>query len=108
MPPAINDDATEWRKSFSRVARWLHSILIMRTRTSGDFVRSGETLNPPSISRVSAHEQDRALETLVSAFTDDPVERWLYPKPRQYLTWFPQFLAAFGGAAFDEGTVWRL
>ena len=46
--------------------------------------------------------------TLVSAFTDDPVERWLYPELPEYLTHFPQFLAAFGGRAFDAQTVWRL
>jgi GNAT superfamily N-acetyltransferase len=46
--------------------------------------------------------------TLVSAFTHDPVERWLYPKLPDYLTHFPRLLAAFGGRAFDEQTVWRL
>jgi ribosomal protein S18 acetylase RimI-like enzyme len=50
----------------------------------------------------------RALATLVSAFTDDPVERWLYPELQEYLTHFPEFLAAFGGRAFDEQTVWSL
>jgi ribosomal protein S18 acetylase RimI-like enzyme len=53
-------------------------------------------------------EQAKAYGTLVSAFTDDPVERWLYPEWDQYLTHFPRFLAAFGGRAFDEQTVWRL
>lgn len=45
---------------------------------------------------------------LVSAFTDDPVERWLYPELPKYLAHFPQFLATFGGAGFDTGTVWSL
>jgi len=49
-----------------------------------------------------------AYRTLVSAFTDDPVERWLYPALPEYLTHFPTFLAAFGGRAFDEQTVWCL
>jgi ribosomal protein S18 acetylase RimI-like enzyme len=61
-----------------------------------------------SFSPVRLDEQARAFATLVSAFTDDPVERWLYPEPRQYLTHFPEFLAAFGGKAFDEQTVWGL
>jgi GNAT superfamily N-acetyltransferase len=52
--------------------------------------------------------QDRAFATLVSAFTDDPVERWLYPETHDYLTHFPEFLAAFGGPAFAERTVWEL
>jgi GNAT superfamily N-acetyltransferase len=42
------------------------------------------------------------------AFAADPVERWLYPEPRQYLSHFPRFLAAFGGRAFAERTVWSL
>ena len=53
-------------------------------------------------------EEAAAYGTLVSAFTDDPVERWLYPELSEYSTHFPQLLAAFGGGAFDEETVWRL
>jgi ribosomal protein S18 acetylase RimI-like enzyme len=55
------------------------------------------------------HDRDatRALATLVTAFAGDPVERWLFPDAEQYLRRFPVFLAAFGGRAFDEGTVWR-
>ncbi len=30
--------------------------------------------------RVAKRNTTRALATLVSAFTDDPVERWLYPE----------------------------
>ena len=53
-------------------------------------------------------DQPRVIATLVSAFIDDPVERWLFPEPHQYLTHFPRFVAAFGGAAFVRGTVWML
>jgi len=56
---------------------------------------------------VRANERRRALDALVLAFTADPVIRWLYPEARQYLTHFPEFLAAFGGKAFAEKTVWR-
>ena len=55
-----------------------------------------------------AGEQGRAIRTLVSAFEDDPVERWLYPEEAQYRRHFPAFIAAFGGAAFRDQTVWRL
>jgi GNAT superfamily N-acetyltransferase len=61
-----------------------------------------------SISPVRESEQARALATLVSAFTNDPVERWLYPDSQQYITQFPVFLAAFGGKAFEEQTAWSL
>jgi GNAT superfamily N-acetyltransferase len=65
-------------------------------------------MSAPSFLPVRDHEQARALATLVSAFTDDPVERWLYPELQQYLIHFPVFLRAFGGKAFDEQTAWSL
>ena len=61
-----------------------------------------------SFSAVSESEQERVYATLVLAFAADPVERWLYPEPQRYLSHFPRFLAAFGGAAFTERTVWSL
>lgn len=57
---------------------------------------------------VAEFERDRAIRTLVSAFEDDPVERWLYPDDAEYRAHFPAFVAAFGGAAFRDQTVWRL
>jgi len=38
-----------------------------------------------SFSAVSKNGHAKALDTLVSAFTDDPVERWLYPETQKYL-----------------------
>jgi len=61
-----------------------------------------------SFSEADESEQDRVFATLVLAFAADPVERWLYPEPHQYLSHLPGFLAAFGGRAFAERTVWRL
>src|SRR5215469_6283030 len=61
-----------------------------------------------SVSAVSESEREKVLATLVLAFAADPVERWLYPEPQHYLLNFPRFLAAFGGGAFAERTVWRL
>lgn len=61
-----------------------------------------------SFSAVGESDQERVFATLVLAFAADPVERWLYPEPRQYLSHFPRFLAAFGGRAFAERTVWSL
>ncbi|MDX6522877.1 MAG: hypothetical protein QOI17_390 [Gaiellales bacterium] len=57
---------------------------------------------------VAESERDRAIATLVSAFEDDPVERWLYPGEVEYRQHFPAFIAAFGGDAFRDQTVWRL
>ena len=49
----------------------------------------------PEFAVVGRGEQDRAILTLVSAFQDDPVERWLYPDAAQYRRHFPAFIAAF-------------
>jgi GNAT superfamily N-acetyltransferase len=61
-----------------------------------------------SFSAAGTAERARAYATLVSAFADDPVERWLYPDSQQYRTHFPEFLAALGGRAFDVQSAWQL
>jgi GNAT superfamily N-acetyltransferase len=53
-------------------------------------------------------DQAAVIATLVSAFLDDPVERWLYPESGEYLAHFPRFVAAFGGVAFERQTAWAL
>jgi GNAT superfamily N-acetyltransferase len=57
---------------------------------------------------VSADERPRALATLVAAFVNDPVERWLYPEARAYLDHFPRFVEAFAGRAFAAQTAWAI
>jgi GNAT superfamily N-acetyltransferase len=57
---------------------------------------------------VSNAERQRALGTLVLAFSADPFVRWIYPEPAPYLAHFPAAVEAFGGAAFADDTVWRL
>ena len=54
-----------------------------------------------------ATDPDAVYATLLLAFASDPVERWLYPGPDEYLKAFPDFLRAFGGTAFSSGTVWE-
>ena len=63
-------------------------------------------MNAQSFSPVSQADRARALDTLVLAFTADPVERWMYPDAGHYLESFHAFLEAFGGRAFAEQTVW--
>lgn len=53
-------------------------------------------------------ERERAIGTLVLAFTADPFVRWIYPEASQYLNRFPEALQAFGGVAFGQGGAWRL
>jgi ribosomal protein S18 acetylase RimI-like enzyme len=57
---------------------------------------------------VSEVERERAIGTLVLAFSGDPFVRWIYPEASQYLRHFPEALGAFGGVAFGHGGVWRL
>lgn len=59
------------------------------------------------ISSVPASDEGRVLATLTLSFAADPVERWMYPEPSDYLQHFPGFLAAFGGPAFDNDGVWQ-
>jgi GNAT superfamily N-acetyltransferase len=56
---------------------------------------------------VSEVERERAIGTLVLAFTADPFVRWIYPEASQYLSRFPEALQAFGGVAFSHGGAWR-
>ena len=53
-------------------------------------------------------ERARTFSTLTMAFASDPVERWLYPEPQQYLASFPLLRAAFAGAAFAKKTAWQI
>lgn len=49
--------------------------------------------------------EERALvDALVLAFVTDPVFRWAYPSPHEYLQHFPEFVRIYGGQAFDHGT----
>jgi ribosomal protein S18 acetylase RimI-like enzyme len=59
-------------------------------------------------SRIPRGRRQQAVATIVAAFIDDPVERWLFPDRDRYLACFPEFATAFGQRAFDEDTAWTL
>lgn len=61
-----------------------------------------------SITKVRAEDRARAISTIVSAFTNDPVERWLFPEPERYQTYFGEFVAAFAGGRGDQQAIWAL
>lgn len=65
-------------------------------------------MSESAFSVLRAGEEQQAVDVLVTAFTADPVIRWMYPDASGYLTSFPAFLRAFGGKAFASQTVWRL
>jgi GNAT superfamily N-acetyltransferase len=60
------------------------------------------------IAQVQEQDRARAILTIVSAFADDPVERWLFPDLAGYQARFGAFVAAFAGDAFDQSSVWTL
>jgi GNAT superfamily N-acetyltransferase len=55
-----------------------------------------------SISTVAHADKERAVATIVTAFSGDPALRWVLPDPQQYLTHGPEFVRRFCGKAFDD------
>lgn len=49
-------------------------------------------------------EEQQVINTLVLAFSSDPMMRWFYPSPNDYMEYFPEFVRLYGGKAFDHGT----
>lgn len=57
-----------------------------------------------SIQTATGADQDHLIAVIVLAFSTDPVARWSFPDPDQYLREFPKFVRAFGGRAFEHST----
>jgi ribosomal protein S18 acetylase RimI-like enzyme len=60
----------------------------------------------PTVKTAVASDEAAAISTIVLAFGADPVSRWSWPDPQQYLTTFPRFAKAFGGKAFELGSAY--
>jgi GNAT superfamily N-acetyltransferase len=60
-------------------------------------------LEPPSIRVVQLGEIPRAVGVQVAAFIADPIMRWMWPEPREYLRHLPDLAHGFGGGAFAHG-----
>jgi hypothetical protein len=52
-------------------------------------------------------EIDHAIATLVLAFDTDPVARWMYDDPHQYLSHIPWLFRALGTKSFEAGAAQR-
>jgi ribosomal protein S18 acetylase RimI-like enzyme len=52
-------------------------------------------------------EIDHAIAKLVLAFSTDPVARWMYDEPDQYLTHIPRLFRALGASSFEAGAAHR-
>jgi ribosomal protein S18 acetylase RimI-like enzyme len=57
-----------------------------------------------TVKNTTKAEQDLVIGTLVRAFSGDPAARWLYSDSQRYLEYFPSFVKAFAGAAFEHDT----
>lgn len=58
------------------------------------------------IKTATASDEDHIIAVVVLAFSADPVARWTYPDPHEYLRYFPDIVKAFGGKAFAHGTAY--
>ena len=57
-----------------------------------------------AVAVIPTADRERGIATITLAFDTDPVVRWAWPDPHRYVTYWPQFVDAFGGRAFDQGT----
>lgn len=51
-------------------------------------------------------DEARITSIMVLAFSSDPVVRWVWPDPQQYVKHFPSFVRAFAGKAFATGSAY--
>jgi ribosomal protein S18 acetylase RimI-like enzyme len=76
---------------------------ILRSFASPELDRS-ETAPDIRVKTAGIDDQSRLIATMSLTFSTDPAVRWMYPAPETYLEYFPQFVSAFGGRAFESGT----
>lgn len=76
---------------------------VLRDLASAELNRS-ETASDVRVQTAGISDQPRLIATMSLAFSTDPAVRWMYPEPESYLAYFPQFVTAFGGRAFECGT----
>ena len=65
-------------------------------------------ITPPGVTTIGGDaEVDHAIATLVLAFVTDPVARWMYDDPHQYLLHIPRLFRALGKNSFEGGAAQR-
>ena len=60
------------------------------------------------IKRSGEADVARSIDTIVLGFSADPVARWLFPEPRQFLGTFPTLTRLFGGRAFEHDSAYHV
>jgi GNAT superfamily N-acetyltransferase len=51
-------------------------------------------------------DKDRFEAAMAMAFSSDPVARWAWPDPLQYINTFMPLVTLFGGKSFDHGSAY--
>jgi ribosomal protein S18 acetylase RimI-like enzyme len=65
-------------------------------------------MKPPGVATITGDAQvDHAIATLVLAFDTDPVARWMYNDPHQYLLHIPRLFRALATSSFATGAAER-
>lgn len=62
----------------------------------------------PAVRTATPADSEALLSVLTLAFSNDPIERWLYPDPQEYLRHFPRLLHAFVETALAHDTAYLL
>ncbi len=62
-------------------------------------------MSQPEIKQASSKDIPNIVDTVALAFAADPLVRWIYPDPNQYLSHIHKMTILFAGKAFDHGTV---
>lgn len=72
--------------------------------TVGRRLERADTTTTATVTAITQSDAEQAIAVIVLAFSTDPVVRWTYSDPQQYLAHFPAIVRAFGGKAFAHGT----
>jgi ribosomal protein S18 acetylase RimI-like enzyme len=56
------------------------------------------------IKTATASDEEHVIAVVVLALSADPLTRWVYPDPHQYLTHYPNAVRALAGKACEQGT----
>jgi GNAT superfamily N-acetyltransferase len=62
---------------------------------------------PTDVAKIADAEVEHAIATLVLAFDTDPVARWMYEDPHQYLLHVPRLFQILGASSFETGAAQR-
>ena len=61
----------------------------------------------PKVQIANPTERSSIVQTITLGFSADPIARWIWPDAETYLNVMPRFTDAFGGAGFDQSSVYK-